>query len=127
MDYLAAARRSRTRAMFFYIPDSGSQQPPAVSDPVWDADDGGRWKSENNFPVYAVSGAMGAELIDQMVAYLGDVDKVPFGDEAIQEFGPGFVKLFAQLETGKGLLFVLKTVVCTYFPISTYHSIIEIV
>lgn len=102
MDYLAAAKnRSRTRAMLFYIPDSGPQQPPAVNDPAWDVDDGGRWKSETDFPVYAVSGTMGTEFTDQMVAYLGDVDEVPFGDEARQELGPGFVKLFVEIETGK--------------------------
>ena len=116
MDYLAAARRSsRTRAVLFFIPDSGSEQPPAVSDSMWDVGDGGRWKSENDFPVYALSGTTGAELVEQMVAYLGDVDDVPFGPEARQELGPGFVKLFAQIETGKIFLISLLQYAYIYF------------
>ena len=113
MDYLAAARRTNTRAMLFFIPNSGSQQPPAVSDSVWDVDDGGQWKSDNDFPVYAVSGDTGAELMEQMVAYMGDVDDVPFGDDVRQEFGPGFVKLYAQFETGMNIYRPLA-IPCTY-------------
>ena len=122
MDYLAAARRTRTRAMLFYIPDSGSQQPPAVSDSVWDVDDGGRWKSDNDFPVYAVSGEAGAELMEQMVAYSGDVDDVPFGDNIRKGFGPGFVKLYAQFETGINISRSLASF-CTYSSALTHFTI----
>lgn len=131
MDYLAAARRTRTRAMLFFIPDSGSQQPPAVSDSVWDVDDGGRWKSDNDFPVYAVSGETGAELMEQMVAYLGDVDDVPFGNNIRQEFGPGSVKLYAQFETGMNIfrpfssLFLSYTSLHVIFCLYSFYIIIS--
>ena len=101
LDYLTAAREQKTGAMVFFIPGSGSEQPPTVSDPVWDVDDGGRWKRETEFPVYALSGDAGSTLVNELSAYVGDLDDVPLSDVVRQDYGPGYVKIFAQLQTGR--------------------------
>ena len=56
----------------FYQPDNGSSTPPPVSDPSWDLGDGGRWKAQNKFPVYAIPGSEGAIIIQKLAQYNGN-------------------------------------------------------
>ncbi|RDW87726.1 hypothetical protein BP5796_03420 [Coleophoma crateriformis] len=79
--YLAAAKLDPMRALIFYKPDNSTNPPPPISDPQWNLHDGGRWKSSNQYPVFAVSGAMGARMIYESSLYSGNLTNVPHGHE----------------------------------------------
>ena len=70
LSYLAAAQGAT--AFMFYHPDNGSSTPPPVSDPSWDLGDGGRWKAQNKFPVYAIPGLEGAMIMQELAQYNGN-------------------------------------------------------
>ena len=70
LSYLAAAKGA-TAFMFYHL-DNNSSTPPPVSDPSWDLGDGGRWKAQNNFPVYAIPGLEGAIIIQELALYNGN-------------------------------------------------------
>lgn len=65
--YLAAA--SGVSGMIVYLPDNRTMTPPLVNDPVWKLDDGGSWKSKNNYPVYAIPGSAGSMIMRQLSLY----------------------------------------------------------
>ena len=71
--YLAAARGvPGLDGFMFYTPDNSTDKPPPVSDGIWNLNDGGRWKSENKYPVYAVPGVDGAIIMQQLAQYSGN-------------------------------------------------------
>ena len=72
--YLAAARAVQgLDGLMFYIPNSNSTStPPPIADGIWNLNDGGRWKSDNKYPVYAIPGADGAVLMQQLAQYSGN-------------------------------------------------------
>ena len=70
LSYLAAAKGAT--AFMFYHPDNSSSTPPPVSDPSWDLGDGGRWKAQNKYPVYAIPGLEGAIIIQELAQYNGN-------------------------------------------------------
>ena len=73
-------------AFIFYLPDSQPGPPPAVNDPVWGLGDGGRWKSRNKFPVYAIPGPTGTSIMTQLGLYSGSISKAPNGSQLIQNY-----------------------------------------
>jgi hypothetical protein len=100
--YLGAARNDPTRAFLFYLPDNGTGQPPPVHSPVWKLQDGGAWKWETPYPVYAVASDAGTELMHQLSLYSGNMTEVPYGHE-ISELPGGdprdYVRVYAQIDT----------------------------
>ena len=71
--YLAAARAvPGIDGLLFYIPNNSTGKPPPVSDGTWDLEEGGKWKSENRYPVYAVPGVDGAIIMQQLAQYSGN-------------------------------------------------------
>lgn len=71
--YLAAARGvPGLDGLVFYTPNNSTGTPPPVSDGTWDLNDGGQWKSENKYPVYAVPGVDGAIIMQQLAQYSGN-------------------------------------------------------
>lgn len=78
--YLASAHLDPIRAFIFYIPDNGTDQPPPISSPVWNMYDGGQWKSQAQYPVYAVPGSLGNQMMKQLSLYSGNLSTVPFGN-----------------------------------------------
>lgn len=71
--YLAAARAvPGLDGLMFYTPNNSTGTPPPVSDGTWDLNDGGRWKSENKYPVYAIPGVDGAIIMQQLAQYSGN-------------------------------------------------------
>lgn len=70
--YLAAARAvPGLDGLLFYTPNNSTGTPPPISDGTWDLNDGGKWKSENKYPVYAVPGVDGAIIMQQLAQYSG--------------------------------------------------------
>ena len=71
--YLAAAHALiGLDGLMFYIPNNSTGTPPPISDAAWNLNDGGRWKSENQYPVYAIPGVDGAIIMQQLAQYSGN-------------------------------------------------------
>jgi hypothetical protein len=84
--FLTSAHFDPIRAFIFYIPDKGTDQPPPISSPVWDMNDGGAWKSSSPFPVYAVPGLIGSQMMTRLSLYSGNLTTVPHGHELTSEY-----------------------------------------
>ncbi|MCJ1425484.1 hypothetical protein MMC29_003383 [Sticta canariensis] len=67
ISYLAAAHDAS--AFIFYLTDDRTGKPPPVNDETWKLNDGGSWKSENRFPVYAVPSNFGRIMMHQLAVY----------------------------------------------------------
>ena len=98
--YLVAARG--TTAFLFYVPSQNTTVlPPPPSDQTWNLNDGGQWKSQNRFPVYALPGANGATIMQQMALYSGNVSQVKNGDLLVQQYNPSdYIRLYAIFSSG---------------------------
>ena len=96
--FLSLMRMEAVRGAIFYQNDSSSSRPPPVSDPVWSLRDGGRWKGQNQFPIYALPGAIGSTIMQQLALYSGNMSSAPFGDELVQMYNPDdSVRLFTRI------------------------------
>lgn len=102
--YLTGARLDPARAFLFYLVDNGtidgSAQPPPISSPAWDLQDGGAWKSETPFPVYAVPSDIGAQLMYALSLYSGNMTQVPHGHDLSETgYDPrDYVRLYTQID-----------------------------
>ncbi|OIW22280.1 hypothetical protein CONLIGDRAFT_638471 [Coniochaeta ligniaria NRRL 30616] len=76
---LASARADPLRAFIFYQPSNSTAKPPSADSDAWDLNDEGRWKTQTHFPVFAVSGIYGQELMEQLGLYSGNLSEVPYG------------------------------------------------
>ncbi|KAI9820135.1 MAG: hypothetical protein M1832_003842 [Thelocarpon impressellum] len=101
LTFLEAARLDPVGAFVFYQPDLGADQPPPISDAMWGLGDGGRWKSENHYPVYAVPGQTGAILMQELGRYSGNMTDVENGHQLTELFDArDYVRLYAELDLG---------------------------
>lgn len=101
--YLASARLDPIRGFIFYKPNNSTDKPQGPDSAVWNLDDGGAWK-ESRFPIFAIPGIDGQNMMTQLSLYSGTADTVPHGADIIQRYGtnPGdYVRIWAQL-TMKG-------------------------
>lgn len=76
--YLAAAYDAS--AFIFYLTDSHTGIPPSVNDETWNLNDGGSWKSENAYPVYAIPSNAGRIVMRQLAVYSGTPNNGSRGD-----------------------------------------------
>ncbi|EHK25141.1 uncharacterized protein TRIVIDRAFT_33409, partial [Trichoderma virens Gv29-8] len=98
--YLAAARADPIRAFIFYKPNNSSNKPQDVYSPVWNLDDDGAWRKQNQYPVFAVSGLEGQKMMTQLSLYSGTVNQIPHGQEISQLYGPNpkdYVRIWTEL------------------------------
>ncbi|KAL7926893.1 hypothetical protein ACQKWADRAFT_278939 [Trichoderma austrokoningii] len=98
--YLASARSDPIRAFIFYKPNNSSHKPQDVNSPVWNLDDDGAWRKQNQYPVFAVSGLEGQKMMTQLSYYSGTVDQIPHGQEIAQLYGPNpkdYVRIWTEL------------------------------
>jgi hypothetical protein len=79
ISYLLSAQLDPIRAFIFYLPDNATTQPPSPTSDVWDLGDSDHWKKSNQYPVYAIPGAVGAEVVRQLSLYSGNMTDVPNG------------------------------------------------
>ncbi|KIW74892.1 hypothetical protein Z517_11662 [Fonsecaea pedrosoi CBS 271.37] len=97
--YLSVMRSDQVRGAIFFQPGASNSQPPPVSDRSWTLRDGGQWKSNNEYPVYAVPGMLGAFLLDELARYSGNMSEVPFGSELVEIYDPhDTVRLYARMD-----------------------------
>ncbi|KAK0731344.1 hypothetical protein B0H67DRAFT_69592 [Lasiosphaeris hirsuta] len=98
--YLASARTDPLRGFIFYRPGNSSAEPPSVNSPVWDLNGGSRWKTQSSYPVYAVSGLVGHEMMRQLSLYSGNLTEVPFGRNITDIYDPDpddYVRVWTEL------------------------------
>lgn len=97
--YLDVMRFDNARGGIFFHPDNQSERPPPVSDPSWSLDDGGKWRSDNQFPIYALPGMLGTYMLNEMAQYSGNMSSAPFGDELVQLYNPNdTVRLYTRMD-----------------------------
>ncbi|GAD92802.1 RING finger domain protein, putative [Paecilomyces variotii No. 5] len=71
--YLASARNAPASALVFYRAGShDTSKPPPISDAVWTLNDGGAWRKNNPYPVYAIPGPAGNTLMNELAKYSGN-------------------------------------------------------
>ncbi|RYP70700.1 hypothetical protein DL771_005304 [Monosporascus sp. 5C6A] len=100
LSYFAAVTRDSLRAMLVYHPDADTLQPPDADDSIWDLGDGGDWKTQYHFPVYAISSAAGHRMMQQLSLYSGDLSDVPFGSDIMTVYHPDpsdYVRVWTEL------------------------------
>lgn len=78
LSYLAAAFEAS--AFIFYLTDDRNGMPPPVNDQTWKLDDGGSWKSEHAFPVYAIPSKVGQVMMHQLAVYSQIPGNLSHGD-----------------------------------------------
>jgi len=103
IEYFAAARAASTKAFFTYQPGSPDTKPPVLNDPSWNLGDGGSWQRSNTFPTYALSSLTGANIVDQLALYSGNLSTVPHGDALSREYAASeYVRLWATVTVATG-------------------------
>jgi len=97
--YFANMRMDAVRGAIFYHNDNGSSQPPPSSDPSWSLQDGGRWKQENQFPVYGIPGTLGTFMLNELAKYSGNMSSASYGNKLVKLYDPrDSVRLFARID-----------------------------
>ena len=99
--FLSAARRDPLRAFIFYKPDNDTSSPPDADSDDWDLGDGGDWKTINHFPVMAVSGLVGQDLMYQLSLYSGNLSQVPNGNNISVVYNPDpndYVRIWTRID-----------------------------
>lgn len=86
--YIASAGNDPIRAFIFYRPSNSTDEPPLTESEDWDIPGFEKWRSEVPYPVVAVSGFMGQEMMRQLSLYSGNVTTVPFGDTISELYDP---------------------------------------
>lgn len=100
LSFLDMASLVTLQAFIFYTTDNKSDLPPPISSPVWNMHDGGQWKSDHRFPVYAVPGSYGKNLMEQLSRYSGNSSSVPFGKQILELDGvdpSNYVRVYANI------------------------------
>ncbi|PTD12604.1 hypothetical protein FCULG_00003377 [Fusarium culmorum] len=100
LSYLASARLDPIRAFIFYKPNNSSNQPQDADSPVWNLEDGGAWMTANKYPIYAISGQEGQNMMKQLSYYSGSVDDIPYGENISTIYGPNprdYVRIWTEL------------------------------
>ncbi|PLN85001.1 RING finger domain protein [Aspergillus taichungensis] len=103
--FLDSSRRMEVDALVFYIPSHDNEKPPGPKDSAWMLDENEEWKSQNNYPVYAIPGLAGATLMNQLSMYSGDTIPPDFQNDSNSD-EPGIIRLITliNLEHGESKL-----------------------
>jgi Ring finger domain len=102
--YLSIMRTDAVHGAIFFQNDTTTAQPTQVSDPMWSLHDGGRWKSQNQFPIWALPGSLGTFLLTQLSLYSGNMSSAPFGDQLVKIYNPSdSVRLCARVNISSNM------------------------
>lgn len=102
-------RSHDTEAAFFYIPTNSTDTPPVAEDGVWNLTDGGGWKSDNDFPVYAIPGQYGQGIIQSLADFSGKLSDSPGGDKLSESYGPDSeVRVFGVMGFGMQSMLLIR-------------------
>ncbi|KAK1970596.1 hypothetical protein LY78DRAFT_677565 [Colletotrichum sublineola] len=98
--YLESARLDPIRAFVFYRPNNSTREPQGADSPMWDLGDGDAWRSQNRFPIFAIPGVEGHEMMRQLSFYSGNISQIPHGDQIQQKYDPhddDYVRIWTEL------------------------------
>ena len=97
--FLSQMRADAVAGAYFYHPDGSNDLPPSQNDPSWSLGDGGQWQGENQYGIYALPGAIGATIVQQLSLYSGNLSTAPHGAGLALEFEPDdIVRLVTQVD-----------------------------
>ncbi|KAG6101459.1 hypothetical protein E4U31_003653 [Claviceps sp. LM219 group G6] len=82
--YLNSALQGPVKAFIFYKPNNSTNKPQEGDSPVWNVGDGGAWRSNRHFPIFAIPGREGQKIIKQLSLYSGAISQIPHGKEISQ-------------------------------------------
>lgn len=101
--FLAASREQGTDALIFFQPSSNDTGiPPPVSDGSWALEDGDKWRTDNHYPVYAISGPAGVTLMRELSWFSDAQSKGRARDHSSSNHTQGeSERLFAMVDSGK--------------------------
>ena len=105
---MAQAKTDGASAFIFYLPDNGTVIPPTANNGAWGLGDGGQWRSENHYPVFAIPGTQGTEVMTALSTYSGkNLSAVPNGVLLSTTYGRNaliwpFVNIGLGASTGHG-------------------------
>lgn len=85
--YLNSATEGPVSAFIFYKPNNSTNKPQDADSPVWNLGDGGSWRTNSHYPIYAIPGLEGQKIMTQLSLYSGSIDQVPHGLEIMQLYG----------------------------------------
>lgn len=98
--YLAAAR-GPAKAFIVYLLTNDTGLPPPVSNAGWGLQDGGQWKFDNKYPVYAIPMQIGVVLMEQLAQYSGNLTNVKNGHLLSEQYDSrDYVRLYTEIDTG---------------------------
>ncbi|TKA46733.1 hypothetical protein B0A54_03689 [Friedmanniomyces endolithicus] len=124
-EYLSSAREVEglVRGFLFYLPsDNGTETPPEVNSQVWGLGDGGSWKRDNNYPVYAIPGASAGILMEASALYSRNISELPYGNLLVEKYNStDYVRLLVDIGTGIKRLTVPQEIL-NFFPLYTYGT-----
>ena len=104
--YLASASIDGARAFLFYRPQNSTANNPSPPNPppnddCWDLQDGGAWKSEYKYPVYAIPPNDGFLGMQQLAQYSGNMTDAPQGHLLTERYDSrNYVRLYCTIDTG---------------------------
>lgn len=103
--FLDAANDDRVVGTVLYIPNNSTSKLPMGNGTIWKLDEDDTWKLNHPFPVYAIPGAYGKQLVNEIALYSGNLSSVPHGNALSSEYGPkARARIFARVDVGKGTL-----------------------
>ncbi|KAG6024130.1 hypothetical protein E4U41_001846 [Claviceps citrina] len=98
--YLNSALQAPVKAFLFYKPNNSTNKPQEGDSPVWNVGDGGAWRSNHHFPIFALPGREGQKIIKQLSLYSGAITHVPHGPEIKQLYnihGAAYLRIWTKL------------------------------
>lgn len=101
--FLAASRRVESKALLFFETfNNESGIPPPASDVLWDLNDGGQWKEDNHFPVYAIPGPAAGSLMRELAWFSdGKTDRSQNGSYPSIQKRDSSIRLFTMIANGE--------------------------
>lgn len=101
--FLDAAKYDRVVGAVLYIPNNSTSNLPMGNGTIWKLDEDDTWKLNHPFSVYAIPGAYGKQLVNQIALYSGNLSSAPHGDELSHEYNPNArARIFARIDVGNG-------------------------
>ncbi|TWU71589.1 hypothetical protein ED733_002359 [Metarhizium rileyi] len=102
--YLNSALQAPVKAFIFYKPNNSTNKPQDGDSPVWNLGDGGAWRSNRRFPIFAIPGLQGQKIITQLSLYSGSITQVPHGQEVQRLYnlqGTTYLRIWTRLTLDK--------------------------
>lgn len=99
--FLAQTRADAVRGALTFQP--GVTAPPSPNDGSWWLNDNGHWKTDNQYPIYAIASDQAALLLTQLALYSGNMTSAPNGNLLAQQYDPrDFPRIFAHVDLQGG-------------------------